>query len=194
MQHSLLAALFLVAFASISTIQAYPVLSRNTTRPAYCPGVTANNTDYILCLAASTGFGGSVTLPVNLTYEDWETTKRRVLEAHTERNVIKSCEGKDPLQPSDSSQRMCSLTYLCDYDAGRFPQYILHASCGLEQVNYRIANSEGMRRTYGRCQCKPILRPLTVLRFVGCEPYEQWRMEQQVVSVGCSCDTSPWTH
>ena len=149
--------------------------------------MTANNASYILKLAATTGFGSNVTLPVTLTKEDWETTKRRVLEAHTERHVIKSCQGEGPLQPSYSSQHMCSLTYLCDYDAGRFPQYILHASCGLEQVEYRIANGKGMRPTHGRCQCKPILRPLTVLRFVGCEPYEQWRMEQQVVSVGCSC-------
>ena len=181
MQQSLLAALFLVAFASISTIQAYPVLSRNTTRPAYCPGVAANNTDYILQLAAFTGFGSNVTLPVNLTYEDWATTRRRVLEARTESDFTKCLQYPSPIASTLSTPAVCRSQYQCDYDAGRFPAYIPHVVCKGEQVNYSLNN------ILRECQCKPILRPLTVLRFVGCEPYEQWRMEQQVVSVGCSC-------
>ena len=190
MQHSLPAALLLVAFATTSTIQAAPTTQpKISTRPAYCPGVTANNTRYIEELAVSTVKNGSVTLPVNLTYEDWETTKMRVLEAHAEGNNFANltCHGETLVQPRNSKQFMCSLQYLCDYDASRFPQYILHAHCGLEYVHYLRPTVRGQRSVQGVCQCRPVYRPLTVLRFVGCEPYEQWRMEQQVVSVGCSC-------
>ena len=143
--------------------------------------MTTNNTIYIDKLAVSTVRDGSVTLPVNLTYEDWANTTRRVLDAHKESNYTKCLEYQSPITPRLSVPAVCSLQYQCDYDAGRFPPYIAHVVCKGEQVNYSRNNRQS------ECQCKPILRPLTVLRFVGCEPYEQWRMEHQVVSVGCSC-------
>ena len=182
MQHSLMATLFLMAFVSTSTIQAAPVRPTIDTRPAYCPGVTAKNDSYIRRLAVYTvRLGGSVTLPINLTYEDWATTKRRVLEAYEDSNYTPCLEYPSPITPRSSTPAVCSSQYQCDYDPGRFPPYIPRVVCKGEQVNYSRNNQPG------QCQCKPILRPLTVLRFVGCDPYEQWRMEQQVVSVGCSC-------
>ena len=179
MSLSLLPTVALVAVVSITIIQAAPV--HINSRPAYCPGVTANNESYKLQLAVSTVLNGSVTLPVNLTYEDWAAIKRRVLDAHAETTYTECLEHNTTVQPRDPKRLMCHLTYRCDYDAGRFPPYILHANCGNEEIHYHSGTS------FGVCQCRPIYRPLTVLRFAGCDPYEQWRMEEQVVSVGCSC-------
>ena len=143
------------------------------------------NESYIRQLAVSTvRLGGSVILPVNLTQEDWATTMSRVLEEYEQSNFTQ-CLDQTTIQPSNPKRLMCSLKYLCDFDPGRFPQYILHADCGSEEVHYTTVGKG--TAVQGMCHCKPVLRPLTVLRFVGCDPYEQWRMEQQVVSVGCSC-------
>ena len=168
---------------STSTIQAAPLLPTIDARPAYCPGVTANNQSYILHLALSTAqLDGNLTLPINLTYEDLDTTMQKVLEATSESTYTKCLEYSTPFPSTLSRPAVCSSAYQCDYDAGRFPQYITHVVCNWNRVSYSKGGQQG------DCQCRPIYRPLTVLKFVGCDPYEQWRMEEQVVSVGCSCE------
>ena len=176
----LLSTVALVAVVSIAAIQAAPV--QTVDRPAYCPGVKANNESYILQLAVSSVLHGSVTLPVNLTYDDFSTTQRKLLQATAETDYTKCLQALSPITLPQSNLGVCSVQYQCDYDAARFPPYIHHVVCKGEEVNY--AKSGDHR---GQCQCHSIYRPLTVLRFVGCDPYEQWRMEEQVVSVGCSC-------
>ena len=166
---------------STSTIQAAPVRPTINARPAYCPGVTANNETYIRGLAANTSrVGGSLTLPINLIYENLATTMQKV-EAAIESSYTKCLEHQRPMTPTLFRPAVCSSEYQCDYDAGRFPQYITHVVCNWNRVDYFKGGQPG------HCQCRPIYRPLNVLKFVGCDPYEQWRMEEQAVSVGCSC-------
>ena len=183
MQHLLLATVFLVIIVSTSTNQAaaWPV-DIITERPAYCPGVTANDPMYTLRLALSTvRLGGSLTLPVNLTYEDQTTTRRKLLETYSENTYTECLKYPSPIPSPLSTPDVCSSEYQCDYDAGRFPQYIAHVVCKDKRVKYPKGGQ------WAECQCRPIYRPIPVLRFVGCDPYEQWRMEEQSVSVGCSC-------
>ena len=181
MEHTRLSTLFLMVLASSSNIQAVPVPDI-TARPAYCPGVTANNERYIDELAKSAAQMSSLILPINVAYENRSTAVRNVLATYTESSFTK-CLGHPTSIPSATSPpAICSTVYQCDYDAGRLPQYITHVVC---KENREVSYSK-LGQT-GNCQCRPIYRPLTVLRFVGCEPYEQWRLEEQAVSVGCSC-------
>ena len=179
MKHFLLATTFLVVIAStIRAARGDEEIIRQ--RPAYCPGVTANNLNYILKLAVSTAMRkSSLTLPAILTYED-KTTIMNKLEAYSESSYDKCKAHQEPVTSGRSTPGVCSSEYQCDYDPGRFPQYIIHVVCNGERVEYD-------RGSRAECQCRPIYRPLTVLKFAGCNPNEQWSMEEQSVSVGCTC-------
>ena len=187
MEHTRQSTLFLMVLATSSIIQAVPVPGI-TARPAYCPGVTANNKSYIDELAASALRMGSLILPINVAYQNRSTAVGNVLTTHTESSFTECLGHPTPVPsanfpPANSPPAICNTAYQCDYDAGRLPQYITHVVCKskFKTVNY---SKNGQK---GACECRPIYRPLTVLRFVGCDPYEQWRMEEQAVSVGCSC-------
>ena len=182
MQHSLLAFVFLAIFVSTS-IQALPITNNCsiTERPALCPGVTANDPAYALCLARSTVQLSNFTLPVIVTYEEQSTIRGRLLATYMESSYTKCLKYMKPVTSASSTADVCSSEYQCDYDAGRFPQYIAQVVCKDKRVKYLKG---GQLAEY---QCRPIFHPIPVLRFVGCDPYEQWRMEEQTVSVGCSC-------
>ena len=182
MQQSLLAFVFLAIFVS-TAIQALPITNSCsiTERPALCPEVTANDSAYALCLARSTVQLSNFTLPVIVTYEEQRTIRDTLLGTDLESSYTKCLKDTSPIPSPLSTPDVCSSEYQCDYDAGRFPQYIAHVVCKDKRVKYPKGGQ------WAECQCRPIYRPIPVLRFVGCDPYEQWRMEEQSVSVGCSC-------
>jgi hypothetical protein len=86
-----------------------------------------------------------------------------------------------------SKHAMCSWVYECDYEEGRFPQYIFHARCTEDKFSYmkQLSASNG-----DTCQCGAVYRPIQVLRFSSCNPetdIAEWKWESYQVSVGCQC-------
>ena len=85
------------------------------------------------------------------------------------------------------SRAICSWNYECDYDYYRVPQFIFHAKCSNDIIQFRKNSRLGL------CQCKPVHRLIPVLRYVSCDSttnQQEWKMENQYVAVGCICHSA----
>ena len=122
------------------------------------------------------------TLPVNIRYETVATTWRNLtvlpvrIASHPDEVPCENWDRSGTDHAYNPSNSLCGWSYKCNYDPGRLPHYMFTAECN-ESTKITIESSN--------YYCRPVIRPIKVLRFAGCHPHETWNLENVLISVGC---------